>query len=455
MAGDLNQAVRALSRKGDAPWKRMNGIQLDFKGRVRYIEKNYRNSKEIGEYIAGMLQHMNNRLSMLDLINSLEYEYNSFKVGSNPTIALNVQTGVNRMEIKARTIAAVKEIAHKYRISYSDIAVLFPFRQVPYHNYRFLYWLKQGLDDEGIPYSMIINEDNNMFIKKRQGDISGVVISTIESSLGLDFKAVVLSGLFPYSYVNNDGVVGPVIKTWSGIKAMDVADQTAVQSQMRAIYTACSRARDVLYVISDLKTGTPMEEIIRKNADRASLPVPQAQQRNTGKTSANGQSVSATLAASDNEQTLPEVVDHVTVKATIQETKKETTVMIDLAKYPKQKGIIEKKVGETFKLDGVPLTYKINRIIPDGVQIKAPSTSQPDKAPQPTTNTASLKAYFREKGFEVVDYRPNGGCLWVIGEKKQLEPYVLEAARLFRANGAYGSGKATSYKAGWWTKSNR
>lgn len=158
MAGDLNQAVRAMSRKGDAPWKRMNGIQLDFKGRVRYIEKNYRNSKDIGEYIASMLQHMNNRLTMLDLINSLEYEYNSFKVGSNLTIALNVQTGVNRMEIKARTIAAVKEIAQKYRISYSEIAVLFPFRQVPYHNYRFLYWLKQGFDDEGnvslLPYRM-------------------------------------------------------------------------------------------------------------------------------------------------------------------------------------------------------------------------------------------------------------------------------------------------------------
>lgn len=263
MAGDLNQAVRALSRKGDAPWKRMNGIQLDFKGRVRYIEKNYRNSKDIGEYIAGMLQHMNNRFTMLDLINSLEYEYNSFKVGSTPTIALNVQTGVNRMEIKARTIAAVKEIAKKYRISYSDIAVLFPFRQVPYHNYHFLYWLKQGLDDEGIPYSMIINEDNT-FVKKRQGDISGVVISTIESSLGLDFKAVVLTGLFPYSYVNIDGVVGSSIKSWSCIKTMDAAGQASVQSQMRAIYTACSRARDVLYVISDIKVGSPMEEILEK-----------------------------------------------------------------------------------------------------------------------------------------------------------------------------------------------
>ena len=456
MAGDLNQAVRALSRKGDAPWKRMNGIQLDFKGRVRYIEKNYRNSKDIGEYIAGMLQHMNNRLTMLDLINSLEYEYNSFKVGSNPTIALNVQTGVNRMEIKARTIAAVKEIAQKYRISYSEIAVLFPFRQVPYHNYRFLYWLKQGLDDEGIPISMIINEDN-MFVKKRQGDISGVVISTIESSLGLDFKAVVLTGLFPYSYVNTDGVVGEAIKSWSGIKAMDAAGQASVQSQMRAIYTACSRARDVLYVISDLKSGTPMEEILKRDTDRASLPAPKALQGSTGKNSGNvtRQSAAAKPVSKDNGPSLPEVIDHVTIKATILDTKKDTSITVDLKKYPKQKGIIGKKVGETFKLEGVPLTYRVDRIIPNGTPPKTSPGTQPRKVSQPVGNTTSLKSYFQNKGFKVVDCRTSGGCLWVIGEKKELEPYVLEAARLFRANGAYGSGKATSYKSGWWTKSDK
>lgn len=456
MAGDLNQAVRALSRKGDAPWKRMNGIQLDFKGRVRYIEKNYRNSKDIGEYIASMLQHMNNRLTMLDLINSLEYEYNSFKVGSNPTIALNVQTGVNRMEIKARTIAAVKEIAQKYRISYSEIAVLFPFRQVPYHNYRFLYWLKQGLDDEGIPYSMIINEDN-MFVKKRQGDISGVVISTIESSLGLDFKAVVLTGLFPYGYVNTDGVVGDSIKSWSGIKAMDAAGQASVQSQMRAIYTACSRARDVLYVISDIKSDTPMEEIIKRDADRASLPAPQVSQRSAGKNSGNvtRQNAAAKPVSKDNGPSLPEVIDHVTIKATILDTKKDTSITVDLKKYPKQKGIIGKKVGETFKLEGVPLTYRVDRIIPNGAQPQTPTIAPSSKVSQSAGNTTSLASYFQGKGFKVVDCRPNGGCLWVIGEKKQLEPYVLEAARSFRANGAYGSGKATSYKSGWWTKSNK
>ena len=218
MAGDLNQAVRALSRKGDAPWKRINGVHLDFTGRVRYIEKNYRNSKEIGEYISHMLQHMNTRLSMLDLINSLEYEYNSFKIGTNPTVALKVQTGVQRIDIKKQVVAAIKEISTKYKISYSDIAVLFPYRQVPYHKYYFLYWLQQGLDEEGIPYSMIINEHEGSHIKARQGDFTGVVVSTIESSLGLDFKAVVLAGLYPYGYVNVDGEVVGDIKTWTSIK---------------------------------------------------------------------------------------------------------------------------------------------------------------------------------------------------------------------------------------------
>lgn len=261
MAGDLNQAVRALSRKGDAPWKRINGVHLDFTGRVRYIEKNYRNSKEIGEYISHMLQHMNTRLSMLDLINSLEYEYNSFKIGTNPTVALKVQTGVQRIDIKKQVVAAIKEISTKYKISYSDIAVLFPYRQVPYHKYYFLYWLQQGLDEEGIPYSMIINEHEGSHIKARQGDISGVIISTIESSLGLDFKAVILAGLYPYNYVNVDGEVVGEIKTWTSIKNMPENQQTAVQSQMRAVYTACSRARDVLYVISDLNPGSPIRPI--------------------------------------------------------------------------------------------------------------------------------------------------------------------------------------------------
>lgn len=441
MAGDLNQAVRALSRKGDAPWKRMNGINLDFKGRVRYIEKNYRNSKEIGEYISSMLQLMNKRLTMLDLINSLEYEYNSFKVGDNPTIALKIQTGIPRIDIRDHVINAIKEITSSYKISYSDIAVLFPFRQVPYMKYHFLYWLQQGLDDAGISYSMIINEKDNQFARTRQGDITGVVISTIESSLGLDFKAVILAGLYPYSYVNKDGEVGKAIKSWSDIKSMPDDDQAAVQSQMRAVYTACSRARDVLYVLSDIRDDSPMEEIIRSNNRNTTV---RTGTSSIGQTLTVGTSIGASTPA---ENLLDEVVDKVIIKAYIQEQGKNTTFTIDLEKYPKQKRVIGKKVGETFKLVGIPLTYEIIKIEP------LPKTSDIRKTSTQDAPPATLVEFFTRAGFEVIDYRSSGGCLWVVGERNVLMPYIETVSKVLGATGGYGAGKATGYKNGWWTKS--
>ena len=264
MAGDLNQAVRLQSRKGDVPWKRMNGVKLDFNGRVKYIEKNYRNSREIGEYIYNMLKRMNNRFSMLKMINSMEYEYNSFTIGDRRTIALKVETGIPRGDIKKQVAQAINEIVNDYKISYSDIAVLFPVRQKAYLRYYFLHWLKSALEEEGIPYSMIISSESDFRGRTRYSDTKGVVVSTIESSLGLDFKAVILAGLFPYNYVFPSEESSKEIKSWVGIKNMSNIEQSLVQSQMRAIYTACSRARDVLYVLSDLKPGSPMEEILKQ-----------------------------------------------------------------------------------------------------------------------------------------------------------------------------------------------
>lgn len=264
MAGDLNQSIRARSRKGDASWKKINGAKLDFTGRVKYIEKNYRNSRAIGEYLYNMLKHMNNRFEMLDLINPMEYEYNSFTLGDNPTIALNIQTGISRIDIKKRVIDSIIELTEKYRISYSDIAVLFPYRKNSLLRYHFHYWIQQGLDEVGIPHSSIISTDSGSFDKKKYSETSGVVLSTIESSLGLDFKAVILAGLYPYSYVFGEGGKNKLIASWSKLKEMTEEDQVTVQNQMRSLYTACSRARDVLYVLSDLKPGSPIEEILKK-----------------------------------------------------------------------------------------------------------------------------------------------------------------------------------------------
>ncbi|BCJ97574.1 AAA family ATPase [Anaerocolumna chitinilytica] len=261
MAGDLNQTVRSQSRRGDAPWKKINTVSLDFTGRVRYIKKNYRNSKRIGEYLNRMLCHMNKRMDMLDMIVLKEYDYDTFTVGDKQTLALKIETGVDRFVITNKVVEAIVEITQKHKISYSDIAILFPYRQYKLLKYYFLYWVQQALDDKGIPYSMIIND--GIVTKKKYSDTNGVVLSTIDSSLGLDFKAVIVAGLYPYNYVFDDKLTKKKISSWNTISKLSPDQQEKVQIHMRKVYTACSRARDILYVISDLETETPLEEILK------------------------------------------------------------------------------------------------------------------------------------------------------------------------------------------------
>lgn len=262
MAGDLNQTVRSQSRRGDAPWKKINGVTLDFTGRVKYIEKNYRNSKQIGSFLNRMLCYMNKYMDQMNMISMKEFAYDSFKTGDHNGVALNIETGVNRVKIQSAVLFAIKEIVNKYKVGYSEIAVLFPYKENKSLNYYFMYWLTSAMDKEDIPYSLITTPVDGVQNKVQYSRTNGVVVSTIDSSLGLDFKAVIVAGLYPYNYFFTDKGAKVEISNWKQIGELGADSQEKVQVQIRKMYTACSRARDILYVISDLKPGSPMEQIL-------------------------------------------------------------------------------------------------------------------------------------------------------------------------------------------------
>lgn len=67
-------------------------------------------------------------------------------------------------------------------------------------------------------------------------------------------------------------------------------------------------------------------------------------------------------------------------------------------------------------------------------------------------STVGLKEYFQSKELEVIDNRDCGGCLWVVGDEKKLEPYVEEVKKVFGAYGNFGAGRATKQRRGWFTK---
>ena len=72
-----------------------------------------------------------------------------------------------------------------------------------------------------------------------------------------------------------------------------------------------------------------------------------------------------------------------------------------------------------------------------------------------SSNTTTLRDYFAELGFEVIDHRSNGGALWVIGSQTQLSPYVKYVEKQFGISGQYGSSKSTDSRSAWWTKSKK
>lgn len=237
MAGDLNQTVRSQSRRGDAPWKKIADGKLDFTGRVKYIEKNYRNSPEISGFLNRMLTYMNSKLSELDMINLDEFEYDTFENGDSKNVALKITTEINRGQIKDVVIGAIHEIADKYHIGYSEIAVLYPQKGNRLFKYNFLYWVTEGLKQDQIQFSIISTPEDGQKVK--YSDTRGVVLSSIDSSLGLDFRAVIIAGLYPFNYVFDSNSNAKKLSSWETVGKLEPDVKENVQVEMRKLYTAC------------------------------------------------------------------------------------------------------------------------------------------------------------------------------------------------------------------------
>lgn len=74
----------------------------------------------------------------------------------------------------------------------------------------------------------------------------------------------------------------------------------------------------------------------------------------------------------------------------------------------------------------------------------------------PTSNESGLKTFFIDKGCEVIDKRPNGGALWVVGDEKQLKPILDEMKTKFgNVHGTFAAGRATKQRRGWFTQDKR
>ena len=60
-----------------------------------------------------------------------------------------------------------------------------PFTKYTPSKYYPMVWIREALEEEGIPYKIICNNDGK---KNKSYNEEGIILSTIDSVLGLDFK---------------------------------------------------------------------------------------------------------------------------------------------------------------------------------------------------------------------------------------------------------------------------
>lgn len=122
---------------------------------------------------------------------------------------------------------------------------------------------------------------------------------------------------------------------------------------------------------------------------------------------------------------------------------KKTVTNDDLNKFTNQ---LEREYGITPKIGWEYIMIWIEALSISHLNVKAP-----EEKSQINTN---LVDFFETAGFEVIDKRPLGGCLWVVGEKRSIDPYVKIAKNIFNVlDGGYTKGRATGGRNGWYTTS--
>ena len=258
IAGDKSQDIKNNIKHGKAPWQGGGSDYPEYRGKTLPIEMNYRNSKPINDAIDRYV----NRAKTLGAKVGVDFTSDpelflrgtAYRPGNKPTLSM-VKELSNEGEAEA-ICSAIRDFLKK-GYSEVDIAVIVYNRRQPYTTkgwktpyYNLLPYIKQIFYKEGweTPSILISGESEGATYGSRRG----VTIATIEGSLGLDFRAVILAGLRPLG--SHEKVQR--LEDFDGLAEEKLEEkQEAFKKNINFLYTGCTRAKDELTIILSAPRG--------------------------------------------------------------------------------------------------------------------------------------------------------------------------------------------------------
>jgi hypothetical protein len=259
IAGDKSQDIKNNIKHGKAPWQGGGDAYPEYRGKTLPIETNYRNSKPINDAIDKYVEASKKFADSLgvDLTSDPELflRGTAYREGSEPTL---VELSDLSNPGEANAIGdAVKHLIETKRLSEVDIAIVMFNENAKYttkgwatHYYKLWPFIIQYFNAKGWEQPAFLKQGESEGVT--YGSRRGVTAVTIEGSLGLDFRAVVLAGLRPLG--THEKV--RVLSEFSAATPEQLPDKLeAFKKNINFLYTACTRAKDELTIILSAPRG--------------------------------------------------------------------------------------------------------------------------------------------------------------------------------------------------------
>ncbi|MBF8435515.1 hypothetical protein I0Q91_00355 [Halanaerobiaceae bacterium Z-7014] len=256
VCGDLSQRVKLELEQGKAPWQGDEKLpDFNKEKNIIRIEKNYRNTKQINDYINSFIGLARNCLSRLRFKHGSEDLFlrgKAFREGELPKI-LELKNYNNKSEAKM----IIKEIdcLIKKGVSISEIAVVMFHKQfrsrtgIPNwedRHYNIFNPLIRLLHNNKYSHTILFDYGNEL--RSDYAERKGINLISSEGALGLDFDAVILCGLKPMGLYHNTKDAEIIFD-----KSNPVDERLEIEKNFHenitTLYTSCTRARNYLSII--------------------------------------------------------------------------------------------------------------------------------------------------------------------------------------------------------------
>ena len=259
IAGDKSQDIKNNIKHGKAPWQGGGDAYPEYRGKTVPIEINYRNSKPINDAIdrfVSVAKELGENLG-IDLAADPELflRGTANRLGNAPTL---VELSEFSNFGEANAIGdAIKILIEEKGLSEVDIAIVLFNKYAKYttkgwqtRHYMLEQYITECFKGHGWETPAFLYQGQSEGVT--YGSRRGVTVVSIEGSLGLDFRAVVLAGLRPLGTHEKTRLM----REFEAASEEEKPEKLeAFKKNINLIYTGCTRAKDELTIILSAPKG--------------------------------------------------------------------------------------------------------------------------------------------------------------------------------------------------------